>query len=94
MGRQVPLPACPKPLSPFGGARPLDALSVGRPCVIARSSLRAHLGTGYAGFLKTRTTVTNRWLATSLHMGNLHEVSRKVNAWTRRSDAALQKQLP
>ncbi len=43
--------------------------------------------------LKDRTTVTNRWLATILRMGNLHEVSRKVNAWGRQPDAALQKKL-
>lgn len=43
-----------------------------------------------AAALKTRTTVTNRWLATTLHMGNLHEVSRKVGAWSRQSDPALQ----
>lgn len=43
--------------------------------------------------LKALTTVTNRWLATTLHMGNLHEVSRKVNAWTRQPDAALQNKL-
>lgn len=36
--------------------------------------------------LKARTTVTNRWLATNLRMGNLHEVSRKVAAWTRSPD--------
>ncbi len=46
-----------------------------------------------AATLKTRTTVTNRWLATTLHMGNLHEVSRKVSAWTRQPDAALRKKL-
>ena len=39
-------------------------------------------------------TATNRWLATTLHMGNLHEVSRKVNAWARQPDAALQKKTP
>jgi len=46
-----------------------------------------------AAALKTRTTVTNRWLATTLHMGNLHEVSRKVGAWSRQSDPALRKKL-
>ncbi len=38
---------------------------------------------------QTRTTATNRWLATTLHLGNLHEVSRKVAAWTRNPDPAL-----
>ena len=46
-----------------------------------------------AAALKVRTTVTNRWLATTLHMGNLHEVSRKVGAWARQPDSALQKKL-
>lgn len=46
-----------------------------------------------AAALKTRTTVTNRWLAATLHMGNLHEVSRKVAAYSRRPDPALHKKL-
>ena len=36
-----------------------------------------------AAVLKSRTTATNRWLGTTLHLGNLHEVSRKVAAWLR-----------
>ena len=46
-----------------------------------------------AAALKSRTTVTNRWLATTLHMGNLHEVSRKVAAWIRQPDPGLLKKL-
>jgi hypothetical protein len=46
-----------------------------------------------ASVLKSRTTVTNRWLAAALHLGNLHEVSRKVSAWTRAPDRALLKRL-
>jgi hypothetical protein len=46
-----------------------------------------------AAALKARTTVTNRWLATTLHMGNLYEVSRKVAAWSRDPDPALQSKL-
>jgi REP element-mobilizing transposase RayT len=46
-----------------------------------------------AAALKTRTTVTNRWLATTLHMGNLHEVSRKVGVWSRQPDPALRRKL-
>jgi hypothetical protein len=46
-----------------------------------------------AAALKARTTVTNRWLATELQMGNLHEVSRKVSAWNRQPDPALMKKL-
>jgi hypothetical protein len=37
--------------------------------------------------------VTNRWLATTLHLGNLHEVSRKVSAWTRQPDPDLAARL-
>jgi hypothetical protein len=33
--------------------------------------------------MKARTTVTNCWLAEELHMGSLHEVSRRVTAWQR-----------
>lgn len=40
-----------------------------------------------AAALKRRTTVTNRWLADTLHMGNMYEVSRKVAAW---ANAAVQ----
>jgi len=46
-----------------------------------------------AAVLKTRTTATNRWLATTMHLGNLYEVSRKVSAWSRQPDAALLKKL-
>ena len=38
--------------------------------------------------LKAETTVTNRWLSTHLHLDALHEVSRKVGAWSRRQGAA------
>ena len=46
-----------------------------------------------AATLKARTTVTNRWLGTALNLGNLHEVSRKVAAWTRAPDKALGRKL-
>lgn len=46
-----------------------------------------------AAALKARTTATNRWLGTELHMGNLHEVSRKVAGWVRQPDATLAKRL-
>lgn len=46
-----------------------------------------------AATLKDRTTVTNRWLASNMHMGNLHEVSRKVTAWARCPDAILLRKL-
>ena len=38
-----------------------------------------------AAALKARTTATNRWLGAALHLGSLHEVSRKVAAWTRKA---------
>ena len=46
-----------------------------------------------AAMLKARSTVTNRWLGTVLHLGNLHEVSRKVTAWTRAPDKTLSRKL-
>ena len=46
-----------------------------------------------AAALKVRTTVTNRWLATTLHLGNLFEVSRKVSARLRNSEPSLNKKL-
>ena len=46
-----------------------------------------------AATLKARTTATNRWLGTTLQLGNLHEVSRKVAAWTRAPDAAFSRKL-
>ena len=52
-----------------------------------------------AAALKQKTTVTNRWLGEArrgearrgeaLYLGNLHEVSRKVAAWTRGPAVAL-----
>jgi len=42
-----------------------------------------------AASLKKQTTVTNRWLAENLRMGNLHEVSRKVSASNRQQDPTL-----
>ncbi|PAW67503.1 MAG: hypothetical protein B9S34_05340 [Opitutia bacterium Tous-C1TDCM] len=46
-----------------------------------------------AAALKERTTATNRWLGEHLHMGGLHEVSRRVGAWRRQPDTALEKRL-
>jgi putative transposase len=42
-----------------------------------------------AAQLKACTTVTNRWLSINMHMGSLHEVSRKVSAWTKCPRPAL-----
>lgn len=46
-----------------------------------------------AAELKRRSTVTNRWLAETMKMGNLHEVSRKVAAWRRAPDQRMQSLL-
>jgi hypothetical protein len=46
-----------------------------------------------ASVMKARTTVTNRWLSMTMHLGNLHEVSRKVAGWTRQPNTALLKKL-
>lgn len=46
-----------------------------------------------AAAMKARTVVTNRWLSEQLHMGNLHEVSRKVSTWINAPDAALNRKL-
>jgi len=43
--------------------------------------------------MKSRTTVTNRWLAERLHMGGLHEVSRRVNTWIRNPDVKFERKL-
>lgn len=42
-----------------------------------------------AAAMKAHTTATNRWLAENLAMGNLYEVSRKVQAWSRNPDPKL-----
>ena len=46
-----------------------------------------------ASALKKRTTATNRWLGENLHLGTLHEVSRKVSAWARQPDGELARKL-
>ncbi len=37
-----------------------------------------------AASLKAQTTATNRWLSENLRLGALHEVSRKLSAWSKR----------
>ncbi len=64
-----------------------------RPEKLAQAGKSADWKLAVAAALKIRATVTNRWLAITLHMGNLHEVSRKVGAWSRQPDPALQKKL-
>jgi putative transposase len=44
-----------------------------------------------AAAMKAQTVATNRWLGEHLHMGNMHEVSRKVSAWSNQPDTALVK---
>ena len=43
--------------------------------------------------MKQQTTATNRWLSEHLHLGNLYEVSRKVNLRLREPDSSLFKKL-
>jgi hypothetical protein len=62
-----------------------------KPAELAQAGKSTDWKLAAAAALKARTTVTNRWLATTLHMGNLHEVSRKVAAWSRQP--ARQKKL-
>lgn len=64
-----------------------------KPAELSGGGKSADWKLAIADAMKTRTTVTNRWLATTLHMGNLHEVSRKVSAWMRQPDATLRKKL-
>ena len=46
-----------------------------------------------AAVMRTRTTATNRWMSEHLHVGNLHEVSRKINLWLREPDSVLAKRM-
>jgi putative transposase len=64
-----------------------------QPAELAQAGKSTEWKLAAAAALKTRTTVTNRWLATTLRMGNMYEVSRKVSAWSRQPDPALQKKL-
>ena len=60
---------------------------------LATSGKSADWKIAIAAALKARTTVTNRWLATTLHLGNLYEVSRKVAVWMRNPEPTLAKKL-
>jgi hypothetical protein len=46
-----------------------------------------------AAAMKAQTVATNRWLGEHLHMGNMHEVSRKVSAWAKMPDVNLHGKL-
>ncbi len=63
------------------------------PADLAKESKSAGWKVALAATLKARTTATNRWLGANLHLGGLHEVSRKVGAWDRQPDQVLQKKL-
>ena len=43
--------------------------------------------------MKTRTTVSDRWLAEHLNMGSLYELSRRVSRWQRSPDEKLLRKL-
>ena len=88
-------------------ARPLSANEQGQQEVLTELLRKLRRGTrelgpagksagwklALAAELQARTPATNRWLATTLHLGNLHEVSRQVAAWTRNPDPALVRKL-
>ena len=67
--------------------------AVGRTEVILVEIKSAGWKLAIAAELKRRSTVTNRWLAETMQMGNLHEVSRKVAAWQRKPDQRMQSLL-
>jgi putative transposase len=60
---------------------------------LAREKKSAVWKAAVAAELKIRTTATNRWLGEKLHMGALHEVSRRVSAWNRQPDLRMKRQL-
>jgi hypothetical protein len=60
---------------------------------LATSGKSADWKIAIAAALKARMTGTNRWLATTLHLGNLYEVSRKVSVWMRNPEPALAQKL-
>lgn len=67
---------------------------LGRPARdLAKTGKSAEWKLAVAATLKTRTTATNRWLGTTMHLGSLHEVSRKITAWTREPNTDLLKKL-
>ena len=67
---------------------------LGRPAGdLVREGKSAEWKLAVAAALKNRTTATNRWLGTTLHLGALHEVSRKITAWIREPKADLRKKL-
>ena len=43
--------------------------------------------------MKARTMATNRWLANTLHLGNMYEVSRTASVWRNRPEPKLAKRL-
>lgn len=61
------------------------------PDDLAREKKSVAWKAALAAAMKARTTASNRWLGVALNMGGLHEVSRQVSAWHRRSDPAHKK---
>ena len=52
---------------------------------LVRTAKMADWKVALAAAMKARTTATNRWLSEQLHMGSLHEVSRRVAAFQRKT---------
>lgn len=63
------------------------------PADLATAGKSAEWKVAIAAALKTRTTVTNPWLGANLHLGNRHEIGRKVAAWRRSGNPALARKL-
>lgn len=67
---------------------------------VGRTRSDAHRATKFedwkvavAAAMKASTTATNRWLSVALHMGSMHEVSRRVSAWMRAPDREMARKL-
>ena len=60
---------------------------------LAAESKSAPWKVATAAALKQKTTVTNRWPGEHLNLGNLYEVSRKVNAWQRGPETKMARRL-
>lgn len=64
--------------------------SMGKSADEARSARKSEpWKLAIAAAMKATSTATNRWLASHLGLGTLHEASRKVTAWQRNPDATL-----
>jgi putative transposase len=63
------------------------------PADLAAGGKSAEWKVAVAAALKSRTTVTNQWLSQNLHLGNRHEIGRKVAKWRRTGSPALARKL-